>query len=75
MCVPSTVESHKIIKIFICIHYFTSLPEYTVRKTKTDIKIVTLLKLSSVYSIIVEGVGCVVDKENGLLQAKSLVAC
>ena len=30
-----------------------------------DIKIVTLFKLSSSYSIMAEGVGCVVDSENG----------
>ena len=30
-----------------------------------DIKMVTLLKLSSSYSIMAEGVGCVVDSENG----------
>ena len=35
-----------------------------------DIKIGTLLKLSSVYSIMAEGVGCVVDKENGSLQSQ-----
>ena len=35
-----------------------------------DIKIVTLLKLSSVYWIMAEGVGCVVDKENGSLQSQ-----
>ena len=36
-----------------------------------DIKIVTLLKLTSVYSIMAEGIGCVVDKENGSLQDHS----
>ena len=30
-----------------------------------DIKIVTLFKLSASYSIMAEGVGCVVDSENG----------
>ena len=30
-----------------------------------DIKIVTLFKLSFSYSIMAEGVGCVVDSENG----------
>ena len=36
-----------------------------------DIKIVTLFKLSSSYSIMAEGVGCVVDNENGSFYSQS----
>ena len=40
------------------------------------IKIGTLsLKASSSYSIMVVGVGCVVESENGLFRTKSLLAC
>ena len=43
--------------------------------TMNYIKIVTLFKLSTSYSIMAEGVGSVVESENGLFPTKSLVAC